>query len=1150
MRPWWLRQTIGRSFVRPFRSTQVRGVFGWPRGPGTAKMSAMGVEEELTAAVAKYGRSVRDKLSAFSVTGQPEDQLRNPLESLLRELCELTGRDGSKLTLIGETSLASLAVRPDFAVEYDDLLIGFIEVKSPGKGADPRRFRDLHDKTQWKKLQALPNLLYTDGQEFALWCDGKQLGSTMVFIGDLETAGKDLAPPANLLQLVEDFFVWKPILPRSPAALATISARLCRLLRDEVAEQLDLKNEHLHGLLEDWKNLLFPEATEQQFADWYAQAVTFGLLLARAREIDLTKGVAHAARELSVSTDSMIGSALRALTDPTGAVDALQTSVATMGRVLAVVDWSKISKDDPDAWLYFYEGFLQTYDRNLRKQTGSYYTPVEVVRSMAGLVDEALTTHLNLPGGFKNPAVTVVDPAMGTGTFLLEIVRLIAERISADQGPGAVGPALEEALKRIIGFELQLGPFAVAQLRLLAELAAFGSTEADPSALRTYVTNTLDDPFVEESSLGSWYQPITDARRAANKAKAEENILVVIGNPPYKEKSRGRGGWIEQGSEGTTRPIEDFFPDREWNVGTHTKHLYNAYVYFWRWATWKVFDHHEPSDRGVVCFITVAGFLNGQGFQGMRRYLRATSDEIWVIDCSPEGFTPPVSSRVFEAMRHEVCITLAVRTGATSRDEPAPVHYRELAPGHRRDKFVELEKIRLQDDAWETCSTEWRAPFLPQSEDDWASYPALDDLFRYSGSGTMPGRTWVIDPDVDTLKERWNTLITTTDRKRKKELMQEHKRDRHIDKKLSDGLPGFPYRRSSIAEESQMCAEPIQIAFRSFDRQRIIPDKRVINQPNPTLWSTRSDEQMWLTAPESESPTSGPALTAAALIPDLHHYAGRGGRAYPLWLDAEATVGNIIPGLLEELSRILEQPVNDKAVFAYVAAVTAHGGYTEKFSGDLGVPGIRVPVTADDVLFRQAVELGKRVLWLHSYGTRFVDESQGRPANAPRLPEDLQPKVPVGGTIPTTVETMPDGISYDPLTHQLHVGAGRISNVTQEMWDYEISGTKVIRQWFSYRQKDRTRPVIGDRKVSRLMKINSDRWRPEYTSQLLDLLNLLGLLIELETDQRELLAAIVDHPLITVHDLHQAGILPIDPAERSPKKVILAAHQQAGTLFR
>ena len=106
------------------------------------------------------------------------------------------------------------------------------------------------------------------------------------------------------------------------------------------------------------------------------------------------------------------------------------------------------------------------------------------------------------------------------------------------------------------------------------------------------------------------------------------------------------------------------------------------------------------------------------------------------------------------------------------------------------------------------------------------------------------------------------------------------------------------------------------------------------------------------------------------------------------------------------------------------------------------------------------------------------------------------------------------------------------------MWDYEISGTLVIRHWFSYRQKDRSRPVIGGRKVSPLMKINSDRWRPEYTSQLLDLLNLLGLLIELEADQRALLAAILGHPLITVHDLHQAGILPVNPAERTPKNVI------------
>ena len=68
---------------------------------------------------------------------------------------------------------------------------------------------------------------------------------------------------------------------------------------------------------------------------------------------------------------------------------------------------------------------------------------------------------------------------------------------------------------------------------------------------------------------------------------------------------------------------DNFMPPADWGVSAHVKHLYNPYVYFWRWGTWKVFDHHAPAnDTGIVCFITVAGFLNGPGFQKMRAYLR------------------------------------------------------------------------------------------------------------------------------------------------------------------------------------------------------------------------------------------------------------------------------------------------------------------------------------------------------------------------------------------------------------------------------------------------------------------------------------------------------------------------------------------------
>ena len=172
-----------------------------------------------------------------------------------------------------------------------------------------------------------------------------------------------------------------------------------------------MKSEALTDLAEDWRRLLFPEATDETFADGYAQAVTFGMLMARAKGIQLATGLHQAASELS-HTSSLIGAALNLLTDNAENQETLKTSLGTLVRVLDSVDWSQISKGKPDAWLYFYEEFLEVYDNHLRKLTGSYYTPPEVVGAMVGLVDEALRTpRFGLHAGLASPSVTLADPA-------------------------------------------------------------------------------------------------------------------------------------------------------------------------------------------------------------------------------------------------------------------------------------------------------------------------------------------------------------------------------------------------------------------------------------------------------------------------------------------------------------------------------------------------------------------------------------------------------------------------------------------------------------------------------------------------------------------------------------------------------------------
>ena len=394
----------------------------------------------------------------------------------------------------------------------------------------------------------------------------------------------------------------------------------------------------------------------------------------------------------------------------------------------------------------------------------------------------------------------------------------------------------------------------------------------------------------------------------------------------------------------------------------------------------------------------------------------------------------------------------------------------------------------------------------------------------------MPGRTWVIAPDGESLRRRWQKLVNAPN-DQKEILFHPHMNgtqlgDRHSRRVVSTGLPGYEPRPISAADERGPCVQPIRYGFRSFDRQWIIPDNRLINRPNPTLWESFSERQVYLTALARTSPSAGPAVTFTALIPDLDHYKGRGGRAFPLWRNRGSSVPNVPEKLLLYLNQKYQRSVTAEDVFAYIAAVAAHPAFTTRFQADLVQPGLRIPLTAHRKAFAEAAELGRAVIWLHTFGERFTDSAKGRPAGPPRLPRAQAPRIPADGAISQDPAEMPDTIEYDATKRRLLVGRGYVDNVDPRVWEYEVSGKKVLRQWFSYRKANRERPIIGTRRTpSPLGDIQPDHWLAEYTTELINVLHVLGRLIDLEPLQAELLERICSCPTISIDELNAAGAL-------------------------
>jgi N-6 DNA methylase len=475
--------------------------------------------------------------------GDPEDQLRAPLEALIERVGQQFGLDPVPY---GEVDLKELRARPDYAVDIGKSRVGYIELKRPGRGIPPEWKPDKRERDQWEKLCALPNVIYSDGYSWGSYCYG-ELREPIVRICD--PAGSALSGDATekLLFLVRKFLTAKPDPPRSLAELVAIAARLCRLLKDDVAAIIDSPSPHparedLRLLAGDLRQRLFPDLSDKSFADAYAQSITFALLLAQINGVAIDGMPLHEIGRQVAKKHSIIGRLFSALTDGDAASEL--PTIDTLRQVIGTVDWSLLQDGDTNVYVELYENFLEQYDPGRRRESGSYYTPEPVAEFMVQFVDEILRARLNRSWGFADDGVVVLDPAMGTGTFLVEVMKCVADTVTAKQGKGARSDRLRELFRRrLIGFERQMSPYAVAELRLHEALRVRFETDI-PAAEMRFLTNTLDNPYKDPLVPTAPYKVIERSYEEANRIKREERVLVAIGNPPHLGDAKRQGAWL------------------------------------------------------------------------------------------------------------------------------------------------------------------------------------------------------------------------------------------------------------------------------------------------------------------------------------------------------------------------------------------------------------------------------------------------------------------------------------------------------------------------------------------------------------------------------------------------------------------------------
>ncbi|MBU2457549.1 MAG: DNA methyltransferase, partial [Planctomycetes bacterium] len=589
-----------------------------------------------------------------------------------------------------------------------------------------------------------------------------------------------------------------------------------------------------------------------------------------------------------------------------------------------------------------------------------------------------------------------------------------------------------------------------------------------------------------------------------------------------RENRATNGGWVRYGEEGSkVLPIlEDFLePARQAGFGVHLKNIYNLYAYFIRWSLWKVFEHKTAKGPGIISFITASSYLDGDAFVGVREHIRRICDHIDIIDLGGEGRGTRKDENIF-AIQTPVAIFVAWRGSQPDKNIPAKVRYVKIE-GTKEEKLQKLDKIRSSKDIkWESISTGWQDSFRPKIKGIFTQWPNLVDLMPWQQSGCKLNRTWPIGPSSELLNERWISLVTSSALERPS--LFKESRDRKITNTHDDLLVTTKKLEPiSTMDANSHIIRPVPYCYRSFDRQWIIPDNRLGDVFSVKLWQSYEENQIYLVGLFSTPLGKGPALIACSEIPDIDCFRGSYGAkaVLPLYRNADATLPNLIPELLGLLKNTYDKNVSPEDFAGYIYAVLAHPEYTKRFKKELGNCEIRVPLTKDVKLFFELSQFGQSLIWLHTYSQRMINKNQ-KQGNIPKGFAKCKKAVS------DKENNYPEEYNYDETTQTLFVGDGSFNPVSPAVYDFEVSGLKVVQSWLGYRMKKRS-----GRKSSPLDDIRPTTWTHQFTRELLELLWVLEKTIEGYPSQIKLFERVLESKLFQADELPEVS----DEMRQAPK---------------
>jgi predicted helicase len=1007
------------------------------------------------------------KIASITKQGDArEESYYSALAELFENFSETERHKKIHVTILPKKTEAG---NPDFRIwDGKHSQIGYIEAKSPNVNLD-----DAETSDQLKRyISTFPNLILTNFYEFRLFRNGQRVDMVLLARPYIPTKLKAIPPAEHtveFLALLEKFFQFSLPTKFTAESLAGELATRTRFLRDQVIKE-DIREassagaKKILGFYEAFQKHLIANLKPDEFADLYAQTITYGLFAARTRANgEFNRKLAY---DLIPKTIGILRDIFHFISfDPS---EQLQATVDDIAEVLAVADVKNILSQyfkegkGTDPIFHFYETFLAEYNPKERERRGVYYTPEPVVSYIVRSIDIILKETFGRRDGFATHTVTVLDPAAGTLTFLAEAAKLAVHEFVSKYGEGSKAMFIEDhILQHFFAFELMMAPYAAGHLKMGYLLEELGHKLTGDERFQFYLTNTLDMEELAQTSLPGMAS-LSEESHLAGKIKREKPILVILGNPPYSGHSTNKSKWITDQIE--SYKLVDGKPLDEKNP----KWLQDDYVKFIRFAQWKI----DQAGEGVLGFITNHSYLDNPTFRGMRQSLMNSFNEIYILDLhgnslkkekSPDGSK---DENVFD-IQQGVAIALFIKRKKNLNLKV--LRHSELY-GLRDQKYQWLIKHDFKKTEWNKINPAFPFYlFVPRNERStkrFQSYLSIPIIFPVNSVGIVTARDrFVVNFNSNVLKNRISQFTAST--------LDDKTLGKGFDLQDTAAWKAVEAQKQ-LRREGNLHKYFTKILYRPYDVRHLFYHDAVIERARREVMQHFAFDNLGLITNRQIRLDCINHFFVTDAIVDLHILETANASAYifPLYLypkegkskrgsgitmmlfEPEAPyvtghrIPNIAPKLLEILQSTYMRQQSPEEIFNYIYAILYANVYRKKYAEFLKTDFPRVPFTSDYKLFQKLAGKGEQLVDLHLLKSKKLTKPIAKCEGSGNLRVDK--------------------VTYDENKRFVYINPGKyFTGVVSEVWEYLIGGYQVAEKWL----KDRKGRMLSSEEIATYSQI-------------------------------------------------------------------------------